>query len=307
MSSFCETSLHHITCITSDPQQNIDFYTKVLGLRLVKITVNFDDPGTYHFYFADYYGSPGSVFTTFPWPHAQKGKSGIGEATVTYFRGTLGYFEWLRERLSSENIHFTEEDFFGERHIELYDHDNLRLSIVESDEVSIDKKILGLHGIKLILAESKNTISLLEEVFGYNVTASRASTVKLESIKGVLGNVIYIETSTAVSSGRVGPGIIHHVALRAKNHDEQISIREKLLSRGIRVTGVKDRSYFTSVYFREPGGVLFEVATDSPGFTVDEELNHLGEKLCIPPQHKGIQVEIKKLLPKINIHHSIKN
>lgn len=282
--------IHHVTAIAGDPQRNLDFYTGVLGLRLVKVTVNFDDPETYHLYFGDGEGTPGSILTFFPWAGVRSGRRGTGQATVTAFtvpHGSIGY--WL-ERLKDCNV-VTEppQTRFGDEVLAFNDPDGLRLELVAGDDhrqpwtggrVPPEHAIRGFHGVTLSEEGHNGTERLLTETLGFRAVGHAGSRFRYDG--GQPGGIVDVECVPDLAPGRMGLGVVHHVAFRASNRPMQDALRGKVVESGLNVTPVIDRKYFQSIYFREPGGVLFEIATDAPGFAVDEPVSELGSSLCLP-------------------------
>ncbi len=282
------SGIHHVTAISGPPQENVDFYAGFLGLRFVKRTVNFDDPGTYHLYYGDYHGRPGSIMTFFPWSHASRGRVGSGMVGATSFAvdpDTMD--EWVGRFADAGHDFGGPTERFGERVLGFYDADGLRLEIVghsmEEDTAVVDAAsgISGFHGVTLALADPVPTARLLTDVFGYVGKGEEAGRLRFESPVGERASVVDIVRAT--ERGRSGVGTVHHVAFRASDDEEQLEWQEAVASFGLHVTEVKDRNYFRSIYFREPGGVLFEIATDPPGFTADEPVDELGSSLKLPP------------------------
>lgn len=320
--------LHHVTAIASDPQRNLDFYIGLLGLRLVKRTVNFDDPGTYHFYLGDARGTPGTILTFFPWPGARRGHRGVGQIEATAFAippDSVGY--WL-DRFKQQ--HVTAEKTparFGEELIRFTDPDGLLLELVASaatpkrDEggspadlgrfatefwvdspVPAEHSLRGFHSVSAALEGYERTAQLLAESFGYCLVKESGNRFRFaaptESDPGRLVDLLCMPDSRA---GHVAAGSVHHIAFRAKDDDEQLQWREHLVELGYNVTPVIDRTYFHSIYFREPGGILFEIATEPPGFTLDEKIEELGSKLRLPLWMEGARPQIEQVLPPIKI------
>ena len=312
------SGIHHVTAIASDPQRNIDFYAGVLGLRLVKRTVNFDDPTTYHFYFGDELGHPGSLLTFFPWPNAHRGRQGAGQAAVTSFAivpSSVGF--WL-ERLLKHGVDFDQPitRFDGERVIALKDPDGLLLELVShqrveqcepaadlgaESQVQPAHAIRGVYSVTLWQDGHQKTAELLTGSLGFRLVREQGSIFRYTSDDGRPGSIVDLRIVPGLWPGVMGSGTVHHVAFRAADAPTQISVREELESSGYNVTPVLDRDYFTSVYFREPGGVLFEVATDGPGFTVDEPAETLGRALSLPAWLEPRRFEIEALLPNIHL------
>jgi glyoxalase family protein len=308
------SGLHHITAIASDPQRNLDFYVGLLGLRLVKRTINFDDPGTYHLYFGDAVGTPGTILTFFPWPGSRRGIHGSGEVSATAFTiptGSAGY--WLERLKLYQVIGERVPKRLGEDVVQFADPDGLLIELIESTPsnavvpwsegtVPAEHLIRGLHSVSVTLQSSKETAKLLTGVFGYRRAQEAGNRVRFVAPgEGGIGKFIDLIAAPDVQPGRVAAGSVHHIAFRVANDEEQIAWREKLLDLGYQVSPIMDRTYFHSIYFREPGGVLFELATDAPGFSQDEAVNELGANLCLPPWMEQARREIENTLPKITV------
>jgi glyoxalase family protein len=304
--------LHHVTAIASDPQRNLDFYAGVLGLRFVKRTVNFDDPGTYHFYFGDARGTPGTILTFFPWPGVRTGIRGTGQVDAVAFavpKNSIGY--WL-ERLRQEHVPAERTTpRFDEELIRCVDSDGLLIELVESGApaevehwhgrlVPAEHSIRGFHSVSAALEGYERTAKLLTETFGYRLVDQSNNRFRFASQdQAAPGRVIDLLCMPDAHPGRVAAGSVHHIAFRARDGEEQRKWREHLVALGFNVTPVIDRIYFHSIYFREPGGILFEIATDAPGFTLDEDLNQLGDGLRLPPWLESSRTEIEKVLPAV--------
>jgi glyoxalase family protein len=304
--------LHHVTAIASNPQHNLDFYIGLLGLRLVKRTVNFDDPGTYHFYFGDARGTPGTILTFFPWPAARRGRRGVGQIEATAFSispDSVGY--WL-DRFKQQ--HVTAEKTparFGEEVIRFNDPDGLLLELIASDSfgkteswidsiVSAEHSLRGFHSVSAALEGYERTAKLLTETFGYHLVEESGNRFRFAAPSDASpGRIVDLLCMPDARPGNVAAGSVHHIAFRARDDAEQLQWREHLVELGYNVTPVIDRTYFHSIYFREPGGILFEIATDPPGFTLDEELGELGMHLRLPPWMESARPEIEKILPPI--------
>ena len=308
------TGLHHVTAIASDPQGNLDFYVGLLGLRFVKRTVNFDDPASYHFYFGDARGTPGTILTFFPWPGARRGHRGIGQIEATAFAispDSVGY--WL-DRFKEQ--HVTAEKTskrFGEEVIRFTDPDGLLLELIAADSpgkveswttgpVSAEHSLRGFHSVSAALEGYERTAQLLTESFGYDLAKESGNRFRFvapsESGPGRIVDLLCMPDSRA---GHVAAGSVHHIAFRAKDDHEQLQWREHLVELGYNVTPVMDRTYFHSIYFREPGGILFEIATEPPGFTLDEKLEELGTHLRVPPWLESARTQIERILPPIQV------
>ena len=306
--------LHHVTAIASDPQRNLDFYTQVLGLRFIKRTVNFDDPGTYHFYFGDDTGTPGTILTFFPWPGAQRGHRGAGETIATAFSVPVGSLSYWRERLTAKGVPFEEEVLFGNTHLRFEDPDSMVLELVEHAEahptqltrapryadVPAEHAIQGFFGATLLELSLIRTQSLLG-IMGYRKLAEEGDRSRYAPEGDARGRFLDIVVDKDAHPGRMGAGTVHHIAFRASDDSAQADWQQEL-SRYVGVTPVQDRTYFHSIYFREPGGVLFEIATDAPGFLIDEPIESLGEALRIPEWFEPKRPQIEKRLTPITLH-----
>jgi glyoxalase family protein len=297
--------LHHVTAISGPPQDNLDFYTRVLGQRLVKRTVNFDDPGTYHLYYGDEVGSPGTILTFFPFVDAGPGRAGPGMASAVAYRVAPGRLDAVMERFAEAAIDCeAPSERFGERMIALEDPDRLRIELVEAAAPESEADIGAFHSVTLWLAKPEKTARILTDVFGM-VEAGHAAgpTEERWRFRAPDGKTAAVDLvrSDAPSIGRQGAGTIHHVAFRARTNEEQLLWREAVASAGLHVTPVIDRQYFNAIYFREPGGVLFEIATDPPGFAVDEPAEELGRGLKLPPQYEAMRDRIERVLPPLRL------
>ena len=306
--------LHHVTAIASDPQRNLDFYVGLLGLRFVKRTVNFDDPGTYHFYFGDRRGTPGSILTFFPWPGARRGIRGTGQVEATAFAippDSIGF--WL-ERLKQQHVTAEKTSTrFGEELIRLVDPDGLPIELIgfnshrkieswADSSVPPEHVLHGFHSVSAALEGYERTARLLTDIFGYHLVDESGNRFRFVSADdSALGRIVDLLCQPDSAMGRVAAGSVHHIAFRAKHEAEQIQWRERLVDLGYNVTPVIDRTYFHSIYFREPGGVLFEIATDPPGFTLDEKVEDLGTQLRLPPWMESSRSQIEKILPSIRV------
>ncbi len=306
--------LHHITAIASDAQRNLDFYTQVLGLRFVKRTINFDSPGTYHFYFGDDTGTPGTILTFFPWPHASKGRAGAGEVIATAFSVPPGSLTFWRERLSSRSVPFTEVQRFGTQQLSFRDPDGMALELIEHEEhqesraprysgISAAHAIQGFYGVTLLEHSLEPTQQVLN-LMGLAQVAEETGIVRFAPQGNALGRFIDIQIDPKAAPGRMGAGTVHHIAFRNPDDAAQSEWRETL-SHSLSVTPVQDRDYFHSIYFREPGGVLFEMATDNPGFLIDETPESLGEALKIPAWFEPQRARIESRLTAITLHKAI--
>jgi len=304
--------LHHVTAIASDPQRNLDFYTKVLGLRLVKQTVNFDAPHIWHLYYGDRYGSPTSILTFFPWPGVASGIEGSGLTTSTSFSVPAESIGWWRERLKSLQIDFeVNKTTDGLEVIRLRDNDGMRIELVGTSgdersgwdgEASIpaEMAIRGLHSIQLSQQLLEPTAIMLTEMLGMKLNQEYSSMAQFAMSDGGSGTLVDVLPGVRERGLQAG-GTVHHVAFRAPNLTTMETWRQELTEQGIPVTEIMDRQYFKSIYFREPGGVLFEIATDDPGFDIDEPLLELGKKLKLPPWLEPSREQIAQSLTRIEV------
>jgi glyoxalase family protein len=311
--------LHHVTAIAGNPQSNIDFYTGVLGLRLIKLTVNFDDPNTYHLYYGDRIGHPGSVLTFFPWPNAPRGVRGTGQATVTSFSIPDGSMDYWKERLRENRVK-TEEvarRFDGkEEYLTFFDHDDLKLELVSSDisenfagrfipweksPVPEEKAIRGFHSVTLSEEGYEKTALLLKDTMRFRLVEEEGERFRYETSNGGPSTIVDLNCQPALLRGIVLAGTVHHIAFRTSDGNQQKDWRQEIIKVGLNPTPVIDRQYFHSVYFREPGGILFEIATDPPGFTIDEPEDKLGTTLKLPPWLEPSRKHIEKSLPKLEL------
>jgi len=298
--------IHHITAIVGHPQENVDFYAGVLGLRLVKQTVNFDDPETYHLYFGNKGGKPGTIITFFPWAGARQGKIGDGQVGVTSYVVPKGSLDFWKNRLEKFNITYTEMNRFGELYLVFDDPHGLHIEIVEREEgeanpwrfgnVTPDVAIKGFGGATLLSSQPAKTAYLLENVMGLERIAEEGDFVRFRSSADI-GNIIDLKL-TPIGRGQMGVGTVHHIAWRANDDQDQLDWKQYISANGYGVTPVQDRNYFNAIYFREHGEILFEIATDPPGFAHDETLETMGEKLMLPEQYEQHRGQIEQgLLP----------
>jgi glyoxalase family protein len=344
--------IHHITAIAGDPQRNLDFYTKMLGLRLVKRTVNFDDPSSYHFYFGDRIGRPGTVITFFPWPGARRGTRGNSQVIAASFAIPQGSLNHWSDRLKEHSISVENILRFDEQGLRFTDPDGLLIELIVSDENDAELPspqssqrsarsrsrggreapgegevyICGFHAPTLQLPESAPTEKLLTETLGFQQIAEEGSRRRFSLMDPHLSPLnappgrdpgadakrpVRAAGSTSAQldlverpddrHGHIAVGTVHHIAFRTSSDEEQLKWREKLVDLGFIVSPVMDREYFHSIYFREPNGILFEIATEGPGFTIDEPAEHLGESLKLPKQFEAHRSEIEQALPPISL------
>jgi glyoxalase family protein len=303
--------IHHVTAIAGEPQANIDFYAGVLGLRLVKLTVNFDDPTTYHLYYGDGQGHPGTILTFFPWPGAARGRIGTGQLTVTSFAVPERSLAFWRQRFIDRSINCKESrTLVDELTLTFQDPDGLQLELVSTPDanpervwaqgpVPVEFAIRGFHHVTLLEEGYERTAALLTDKLGFRMTDSKENQFRYAVATGGTGAIVDVLCAPAGRPGRVSVGTVHHVAWRTPTDEQQSACRAKLLE--YNVTPVIDRKYFHSIYFREPGGVLFEIATDPPGFTVDERESGLGSHLLLPPWLEPSRPELESILPKLHL------
>ena len=298
--------IHHITAIVGHPQENVDFYAGVLVLRLVKQTVNFDDPGTYHLYFGNEGGKPGTIITFFPWAGARQGIIGDGQVGVTSYVVPKGSMDFWKKRLEKFNVPFTVMERFGEQYLEFDDPHGLHLEIVEREageintwtfgDVTPEVAVKGFGGATLLSTQPEKTAELLEKVMGLELVGKEGDFTRYRS-KADIGNIIDLKT-TPIGRGQMGVGTVHHIAWRAIDDKDQLDWQKYVAANGYSVTPVQDRNYFNAIYFREHGEILFEIATNPPGFAHDESEKTMGEQLMLPPQYESHRVQIERsLLP----------
>jgi glyoxalase family protein len=301
--------LHHITAIADNAQRNYNFYTQVLGLRLVKKTVNFDDPGTYHFYFGNEAGNPGTILTFFPWEGIGQGYTGTGMATNIGYavpKDSLDFWadRFKQFRVKQESVN----ERFGEQFLSFQDPDGLKLDLIvpasddnrkgwETTEVKSGVATKGFHSITLTVRNVAPTASILTDIFGYRLLKQEGNRYRFITDAINNASIVDIIEAPGLAQGRSAAGTNHHVAFRVKDDNILMAFREKIAGKGLGITPKIDRDYFFSLYFREPGGVLFELATDNPGFTRDEPLNELGTSLKLPRQYERSRKQIEDALP----------
>ena len=321
------SGIHHITAITGDAQQNFDFYTRILGLRLVKKTVNFDDPTSYHFYYGTTHGAPGTILTFFAWRSATPGRVGSGEIGAFALSVPRGSLSFWREHLAQHHIETKIATTFGTPALAFRDPDNIELELVESDDVRpawntknipFEYSIRGLHSATIATRDAMETANVLQEMMGFHFVDEESGHARFalgdapskntsgenasdENASGDSGGGTFLDVVQAKNAqrGQMGAGTIHHIAFRASDDETQEAWRKALSQKGFGVSPIMDRSYFRSIYFREPGGVLFEIATDTPGFLIDESRETLGESLKLPPQYEANRARIEQVLPPL--------
>lgn len=301
--------LHHITAIAGNAKLNLDFYTKVLGLRLVKKTVNFDDPGTYHFYYGDKVGTPGTILTFFPWGNIGKGSIGSGMATGIGYSVTKESLNFWKDRFTENNIKFSDPiERMGETVLPFQDPDGLYVDLVvpanadnrkgwSTNEVDVTVATKGFHSVTLTLRSIKPTATILTDIFGYTLLKQEGHRYRFITDAVDHANIIDLVEEPSMPPGHGAAGTNHHIAFRVTNDDILMEYREVIAKKGLNITQKIDRDYFYSLYFREPGGVLFELATDNPGFSKDEPVAELGTHLMLPKQYEPSRAEIEKILP----------
>ena len=303
--------LHHITAIAGDAKRNYNFYTEVLGLRFIKKTVNFDDPKTYHFYFGDEIGSAGTILTFFPWGNSiPQGRRGSGMATEIGYSVPKGSLEFWIERFEKHNVIYNKlAEKFGERYLTFLDPDGLKFELIETDdtrkpwitnEVTVENATRGFHNITITLNDIKGTANVLTSIFGYELVSQEANRYRYVVDTVAHASIVDLVELPSEKRGHVANGTVHHVAFRVKDDETLMYFREKVEAGGLNITPQIDRNYFHSLYFREPGGVLFEIATDNPGFMVDESVEELGENLKLPAQYESRRSELENHLVKLN-------
>jgi glyoxalase family protein len=311
--SVAPSGIHHVTAIATDPQRNADFWSTALGLRLVKQTVNFDAPDTYHLYYGDEAGSPGTILTFFPWPGVPQGRRGTGQATVTSFSVPEGSIGWWRDHLARVGADVGDPGSrLDEDALSLHDPDGLLVELVAhvgTDErppwdggpIPAEHAVRGLHSVTLSEAVFDDTAALFTGKLGFRLDAEEGARARFVAGAGGPGSVVDVVCEPEAPRGLVSAGTVHHVAWRAPDEATQLAWRQELEDQGLDVTPVLDRRYFRSIYFREPGGVLLEVATDQPGFAIDEPLLELGRRLQLPPwlepQRERIEAGLPPLAP----------
>lgn len=303
--------IHHVTAITSDPQRNVDFYTGFLGLRLVKVTVNFDDPTAYHLYYGDREGHPGTIMTFFAWPGAPRGRQGTGQINATAFsvpQASLGY--WIN-RFHEHAIQYQGPTRrFGEQVLSLRDPDGLVIELVahvgeqeppgwDNGVIPAEHAIRGVGSVTLWEDGHEHTARFLTDTLGFRLAAEDQQTFRYELGTGGSGTRVDVRNAQGFWSGSVAVGTVHHVAWRVANDEVQQKWQELLDAHDVNVTPILDREYFHSIYFPEPGGVLFEIATDPPGFAIDETVEQLGSRLQLPPWLEKQRPMIERTLPPL--------
>ena len=302
--------LHHVTAIGGDPQRNLEFYVRTLGLRLVKRTVNFDDPGTYHFYFGDELGRPGTLLTFFPWPDAPQGRRGAGQVTTTTFAVPEGSLDWWQSRLRQEGLEANLVAANDGQTLVFEDPDGLQLGLAEAPgddrpgwtqgSVGAEQAIQGLHSVTLTVADAKPSVEMLG-VLGMTQIDEGPRGLRFAAAGKGPGSLVDLVEAPGAQRGLVAAGTVHHVAWRTPDDATQGEWLQRLRELGVQVTPVQDRQYFHSIYFREPGGVLFEIATDQPGFATDETPAALGTALKLPAWLESGRAQIERAVAPIQL------
>jgi len=304
--------IHHITAIAGNAKKNHAFYTEVLGLRMVKKTVNFDDPGTYHFYFGNETGTPGTILTFFPWEGIGTGRTGTGMATEIGYSVPKDSLPFWQERFQQFNVKHGEiGERFGEQYLPFQDPDGLKINLIvpngedtrkpwETAAVTTPVATRGFHNITLTLRSKTATAAILTDIFGYALDGQEKNITRYRTDSIGTASIVDLVESPGEGPGYNAAGTNHHVAFRVKNEDILMEYREKIRKKGLQITPKIDRDYFFSLYFREPGGVLFELATENPGFTRDEPLEELGTHLKLPKQYEAQREKIEAILPTLH-------
>lgn len=305
------SGIHHITAIAGDPQKNVDFYSGTLGLRLIKVTVNFDDPGTYHLYYGDGVGTPGTIITFFPWPKAPRGRHGTGQVAATSFAIPPDALEFWIDRLEGQGVtHQKVSERFGDPSLSFIDPDGMRVELTVSSAAIAERAnlngpvpaqyaIRGFHSATLMEAGYRKTADLLTETLGFRLIGQDGNRFRYAVASGAPGSIVDVVCAPEERHGHVLVGCVHHIAWRTVDDENQANWLAELIRLGHDVSPVMDRKYFHSIYFREPGGILFEIATDPPGFTVDEPLDALGSSLVLPPWLESSREEMRQILPPL--------
>jgi len=305
--------IHHVTCIAGDAQENLDFYVALLGMRLVKKSVNQDDPGTYHLFYADRVGTPGTDFTFFPWPNMEPGRAGVGLTVEVSFAVPQGSLKYWQARLQQSGVQFDMPDSrFGELTLPFQDPHGLPLALVETNDerpfvpwenspVPSEHQLRGMHAVRLWERQLATTETVLTRLMGFASLGTEEGWHRYGVEGGGSGKLIEIKELPEERRGQWGTGAVHHVAWRVRDSEEQMTLQEAIAGAGLRPTSQIDRFWFKSVYYKEPGGVLFELATDGPGFDRDEDMEHLGEQLILPPWLEPQRREIEAALPSLEM------
>lgn len=309
------SGIHHVTAITADAQKNIDFYCGVLGLRLVKLTVNFDDPGSYHLYYGDEIGRPGSIITFFAWPGAYRGRIGPPQVSATAFAVPSAAISYWSRRLKEHSIEAQVTERFGQRVLAFADPDGTQLELAGIEDpkgapwsagpVPVEHAIRGFHSATISLEGYENTSQLLTDVMAFKAVGGEQNRYRYRAgTSDGIGSIIDLVCVPDARHGSLGAGTVHHIAFRTPDDAQQQAWRKTIARLGLNVSPVMDRVYFHSIYYREPGGVLFEIATDNPGFTFDEPADRLGTKLMLPPWLEPERARIERVVPPVRLPSS---
>ncbi|GAB2563937.1 ring-cleaving dioxygenase [Spirosoma areae] len=304
--------LHHVTTLAGDTQRNVDYYTDILGLRLVKKTINFDAPDVYHLYYGNQTGSPGTILTFFPYGSLPRGRKGVGQLTYTAFSVPTAALRFWMDRLHERTIPYAgPHKRFSETYLRFEDFDGMGIELVFTDEdgrpgwdngrIPAEFAIRGFHTVTLNESNPDRTIELLTETMQHTLVGEEEGRFRFKAGSGESGSFVDVLHSPTDVRSLQGAGSVHHVAFSTDSDDTQLAIREALMSAGYHPTTVLDRNYFHSIYFREPGGILFEVATNPPGFAVDEPVSELGQSLMLPPQYESRRASLVEALPEITV------
>ena len=304
--------IHHVTAIAGNAKRNYDFYTKVLGLRFIKKTVNFDDPNTYHFYYGNETGAPGTILTFFPWEGIQTGRRGSRQVTEIGYSVPAGSLEFWQQRLEKHNIIYNKvAEKFGEQYLTFLDPDGLKFELTvakngdsrpawTTTEIAEEQAIRGFHNVTITSNKIEKTAEVLTDILGFRLQETVVNRSRFVSETVQEAGIVDLVEAPGEMAGHVAGGSVHNVAFRVKDEQTLMQYRDRIVAMGLHITEKIDRNYFYSLYFREPGGVLFEIATDNPGFTVDEPLNELGTHLMLPPQYESNRAQIEGVLPKLD-------
>ncbi|QNL50618.1 ring-cleaving dioxygenase [Olivibacter sp. SDN3] len=304
--------IHHITAIAGDAKKNYDFYTGVLGLRLVKKTVNFDDPETYHFYFGDEVGTPGTILTFFPWQGISSGRRGSRQVTEIGYAVPEGSLDFWIKRFEEHNVTYNKvAEKFGEQYLTFLDPDGLKFELTVpkiadnrkpwiTEEVGEAFATRGFHHITITTNKKDATAEVLTNILGYHLLDEHVNRYRFVTDTVENAHIVDIVEAPGEGVGHVAGGSVHHVAFRVENEEILMHYRQKVLEAGLQITEKIDRNYFYSLYFREPGGVLFEIATDNPGFANDETVDELGKGLKLPAQYEPYRAQLEKVLPALS-------
>ncbi|GAA4802136.1 ring-cleaving dioxygenase [Olivibacter ginsenosidimutans] len=303
---------HHITAIAGDAKKNYDFYTRILGLRLVKKTVNFDDPETYHFYYGDEVGTPGTILTFFPWDGISSGRRGSRQVTEIGYAVPAGSLDFWLDRLEKNNVTYNKpSEKFGEAYLTFLDPDGLKIELTvpkiaderkpwTTNELGEQQALRGFHHITITTNKMDTTVKVLTDILGYRLLQQEVNRYRFITDTVAQANVVDVVEVPGEHVGHVAGGSVHHVAFRVENEEVLMHYREKIQEAGLHITEKINRNYFYSLYFREPGGVLFELATDNPGFSVDEPVDQLGTSLKLPAQYEAYREQLEKVLPALD-------